>query len=250
MNYRKAIPVLLSFPTALAAALLLVVIGVDGAVPPYEAKSPQPGQAQKQSSRRYADGPTPPLAPATCPSGGYDPTIPGCGAVHGTPSGPDYSGGNPNAGPPGPMRPPYGAPSTPTGPGSGPGTGSGRPLLPGLGPVSPTLPGDPQAGLPDILRGNQPYPNPHASPPPPPMIRDPGTGQLYFPPDPNYSDPNVGAPGYDSHGVVLPPVQPPPRTEPGLPPGFGQGGPNDPAKIGTPADPDWGKPGHTSNPWQ
>ena len=40
MNYRKAIPVLLSFPTALAAALLLVVIGVDGAVPPYEAKSP------------------------------------------------------------------------------------------------------------------------------------------------------------------------------------------------------------------
>ena len=132
MNYRKAIPILLSFPTALAAALLLVVIGVAGAVPPYEAKSPQPGQAQKQSSRRYADGPTPPLAPATCPSGGYDPTIPGCGAVHGDP-GFDYSKGNPNAGPPGPMRPPMGAPptpTTPTGPGSGPPGWAGQPPSP------------------------------------------------------------------------------------------------------------------------
>ena len=57
MNYRRAIPILLTFPTALAAALLLVVIGVDGAVPSYEAKSPQPGQAQKQSGIRLQDDP-------------------------------------------------------------------------------------------------------------------------------------------------------------------------------------------------
>jgi hypothetical protein len=60
MNYRKAIPILLTFPTALAAALLLVVIGVAGAVPPYEAKSPQPGQTQKQSSRHLGGPGDPP----------------------------------------------------------------------------------------------------------------------------------------------------------------------------------------------
>jgi hypothetical protein len=136
-----------------AAALLLVVIGVDGAVPPYEAKSPQPGQAQKQSSRRYADGPAPPLAPASCPSGGYDPTIPGCGAHHGIPPGmPDYSGGNPNAGTPGPMGPPGdtrpGAPGVPNyGPGTGPPPG---------GPPSPGEYWDPGHG--SWIDPNEPLP--------------------------------------------------------------------------------------------
>jgi hypothetical protein len=132
-----------------AAALLLVVIGVDGAVPPYEATSPQPGLAQKQSTLRRADAPVPgvpgpgdcekpgalpgcvepghgippsmgdpALGPALGQPGsapifptepgvppGYGPGTSGKGWSHGDP-GFDYSGGNPHAGPPGPMRPP------------------------------------------------------------------------------------------------------------------------------------------------
>ena len=239
MNYRKAIPVLLSFPTALAAALLLVVIGVDGAVPPYEAKSPQPGQAQKQSSRRYADGPAPPLAPATCPSGGYDPTIPGCGAVHIDPPGTtDYSkvpGGNPNAGPPVPPtgpgtgygRPPMGAPGTPVGPGLNPGTGVGpgwRSSWPAVPPGQrpPNLPPGVPINMPPGLEGDT-----YAPPVNPTGPGLPGIGKVWNPAtrswQPAGGQPVGPDPRLPSQLVPPPADQAPPGSGTGYP-GSGAGG--------------------------